>query len=99
MWPELGAQAWEVIHWSVWRRFLQGLPGLIQQANRPVIRTVQGKVNNQVIEADSAFLPDAKESDPQLNSADHKKAVNMLSHPSRIRSSSSRVEGDIQSLP
>jgi hypothetical protein len=57
---------------------------LIQQANRSEIRTVQGKVNHQVIEAGFAFLSDAKESDPQLNSADHKKAVNMLPHPSRI---------------
>jgi hypothetical protein len=72
---------------------------LIQQANRPEIRTVQGKVNHQIIEDGSAFLPDAKESDPQLNSVDHKKAVNMLSHPSRIWSSSSLTKADIQSLP
>ena len=49
----------------------QGLPGSIQQPNRPVIRTVQGKDNHQVIEAGSAFLPEAQEPDPQLNSAVH----------------------------
>ena len=43
----------------------------MQQAKRPEIRTVQGKVNHQVIKAGAAFLPEAQEPDSQLKGAFH----------------------------
>ena len=67
----MGELACEAAHRRACRAFVQGQPGSIQQANRPGIRSVQGKFTCQLIKAGAALRALTLEPHPQRKDAFH----------------------------